>query len=56
MIIEKCDFCKKELPQGDYVRAGDQGVFAQYSFCEKCGKPILVFLRKCKLIKTKEKV
>jgi ribosomal protein S27AE len=56
MTIEKCDLCKKELPRDEYVRAGDRGVFAQYSFCKKCGRPVLVFLAKHKLIKNKEKV
>jgi hydrogenase maturation factor HypF (carbamoyltransferase family) len=56
MVIEKCDLCKKELPRGEYVRAGNQGMFAQYAFCKECGQPVLVFLRKHKLIKNKEKV
>jgi hypothetical protein len=56
MIIERCDLCKKELPRGEYVTAGDRGVFGQYSFCEKCGQPIVAFLKKHKLIKNREKV
>jgi hypothetical protein len=56
MIIEKCDLCEKELKREDYVRAGNRGMFAQYSFCNECGKPVLAFLKKHKLIKNKEKV
>jgi hypothetical protein len=56
MIIEKCDLCEKELARGEYVCAGDQGIFGQHSFCDECGKPILLFLKKHKLIENKEKV
>jgi hypothetical protein len=55
MIVEKCDLCKKELPRGEYVRAGDQGIFGQYSFCEKCAGPILAFLKKHHLAKKQGK-
>ncbi|MCX6751984.1 MAG: hypothetical protein NTZ87_00570 [Candidatus Nomurabacteria bacterium] len=49
MNLTKCDICKKRL-KDDQVRAG-VGYFVGNDFCSKCGKPILDFLKKHKLIK-----
>jgi hypothetical protein len=48
MNVKKCDICKKRL-QGDPIKAG-VGYFAKEDFCFKCGKPVLDFLRKHKLL------
>ena len=52
MNVSKCDICKKKL-QGDPIKAG-VGYFADKDFCSKCGKPILDFLKKHKLVKKEE--
>ena len=49
MNLTKCDICKKNL-KGKSVKAGT-GLFGGNDFCFKCGKPILDFLKKHKLIK-----
>lgn len=48
MNFVKCDICKKKL-KGNPVRAGI-GYFVGNDFCSKCAKPILVFLKKHKLL------
>lgn len=48
MNLVKCDICKKKL-KNNPVRAG-VGIFREKDFCLKCGKPILDFLNKHKLI------
>jgi hypothetical protein len=49
MRILKCDLCKKEIKKEPIV-AG-VGFFPQIELCEKCGAPILKFLKKHKFIK-----
>ncbi|MEK7128144.1 MAG: hypothetical protein AAB933_01095 [Patescibacteria group bacterium] len=49
MNVRKCDICKKEIKMEDSVKAG-VGYFADKEFCSKCGKPILDFLKKRKLL------
>lgn len=49
MNVNKCDICKKKV-QGDPVRAG-VGFFKEKDFCLKCGKPVIDFLKKYKLVK-----
>ncbi|MEI7709553.1 MAG: hypothetical protein WCI76_02460 [bacterium] len=49
MNVRKCDICKKNLPD-EPVRAG-VGIFREKDFCLKCGKPVLDFLKKHKLIR-----
>jgi len=49
MNIHKCDICKKKVEM-DSVKAG-VGYFSDKEFCLKCGKPIVDFLKKHKLIK-----
>lgn len=51
MRLTKCDICKKKL-KGDSVRAG-LGLFQEKDFCVKCGKPVLDFLEKHKLLENK---
>jgi len=53
MNISKCDICKKRLKDKP-VRAG-MGYFTGNDFCLKCGKPILDFLKKHKLLDKEEK-
>jgi len=48
MIITKCDLCKKKIT-GEPVIAGT-GFLSRVELCEKCGVPILKFLRKYKFI------
>ncbi|HUD44043.1 MAG TPA: hypothetical protein VMR41_00715 [Patescibacteria group bacterium] len=48
MNVRKCDICKKGI-KGDPVRAG-MGYFVGNDFCLECGKPILYFLKKHKII------
>jgi hypothetical protein len=49
MNLTKCDICKKKL-KGDPVRAGF-GLFREKDFCIDCGKPIINFLKKHKLLR-----
>lgn len=53
MIVKKCDICKKKI-KGYPVKAGED-VFSDKDFCSKCGKPILDFLKKHKLLKEEKK-
>jgi len=52
MIITKCDLCKKKIT-GEPVIAGT-GLLSRVELCEKCGVPILKFLRKYKFIERKK--
>lgn len=52
MRVTKCDLCKKEI-KGESVTAG-VGFFPKAELCQKCGAPILNFLRRYKFIKAKE--
>jgi hypothetical protein len=49
MNLTKCDICKKGI-KGEPVKAGI-GFFGREDFCLKCGKPVLDFLKKHKLVK-----
>ena len=49
MRISKCDLCKKRI-KGEPITAGF-GFFPKVELCEKCGLPILRFLKKHKVIK-----
>ena len=53
MNLTKCDICKKVI-KGDSVKAGI-GFWGREDFCSKCGKPILDFLKKHKLLNEEEK-
>lgn len=52
MRITKCDLCKKRIKEQP-VTAGF-GYLSNVELCEKCGLPILKFLKKNKLIEPKE--
>jgi hypothetical protein len=49
MRITKCDICKKQI-KGKSIIVGF-GFLPMVEFCEKCGAPILKFLKKHKFIK-----
>ena len=54
MLVFKCDICKKEIKdRTKIVKIGTD--FSGYSFCFTCGKPVLDFLKKHKLIKGMQK-
>jgi hypothetical protein len=52
-----CDLCQKEIIDNKDVNIHIQdpssihNLLLGHSFCEKCGKPILTFLKKHKLLK-----
>ena len=49
MLVHKCDNCKKEIKSRDKeIIAGF--AWPQFSFCGRCGKPIIAFLKKRKLL------
>jgi DNA-directed RNA polymerase subunit RPC12/RpoP len=49
MLVHKCDNCKKEIKGRDKeIIAGY--TWPQFSFCGRCGKPIIAFLKKRKLL------
>jgi len=49
MLVKKCDNCKKEIKKGDDELVVGLG-WPNYSFCRRCGKPILAFLKKRRLL------
>lgn len=51
MLIHICDICKKEIDRGQGVSVDYDSKIIRYSFCEKCGKPVIEFLKKKKLTK-----
>ena len=53
MNVTKCDICGKKLT-GKPIKAGI-GFWGGNDFCLKCGKPILDFLKKHKLLDEEEK-
>jgi len=52
MLVRKCDNCKKEIKQLNDALVAGVG-FPEFSFCEPCGKPIIAFLKKRKLLHPK---
>ena len=54
MMITKCDLCKRKI-NGEPIIAG-VGFLKRFELCEKCGAPILKFLRKYKFIEKEGKV
>jgi RNA polymerase-binding transcription factor DksA len=49
MLIRKCDICKKEIKnRQEEIVAGIE--WPTYSFCSRCGKSIIAFLKKRKLL------
>lgn len=52
MRITKCDLCKKKIKE-EPITAGF-GIFPKAELCEKCGTPILKFLKKHKFIESQK--
>jgi hypothetical protein len=53
MRVTKCDLCRKKIT-GEPVTVG-VGYFPRNELCEKCGRPIIGFLKKHKFIDQKDK-
>jgi len=53
MRITKCDLCKKNI-KGEAITAGT-GFFPKAELCEKCGMPIIRFLKKNNFLETNKK-
>lgn len=53
MYVTKCDFCKKVI-KGEPVTAG-LGRWNGLDLCEKCGKPILDFLKENEVLDEENK-
>jgi len=53
MIITKCDLCKRKIT-GEPVIVG-VGFLKRFELCEKCGLPILKFLKKHKFVEKIDK-
>ena len=50
MLVTKCDSCKKEI-KGRRDEAVVVGLgWPEFSLCRSCGKPIIAFLKKHKII------
>ena len=49
MLVRKCDNCKKEIKRRDEAVIVGLG-WPEFSFCGPCGKPIIAFLKKRKLL------
>lgn len=49
-LVFKCDLCRKEI-KDLVVTVGYGHSFGGYNLCGKCGKPVINFLKKKKLIK-----
>ncbi|MFH1656522.1 MAG: hypothetical protein ABH956_01975 [Candidatus Nealsonbacteria bacterium] len=52
MRVIKCDLCKKNI-KNQPVTAGI-GYFTKAELCDKCGSPILNFLKKYEFMKKEE--
>ena len=52
MLVTKCDLCKKGMAREKIVTAGLG--YEHFDLCEKCGAPILNFLKKHKFIEEKK--
>ncbi len=55
MKITKCDLCKKQIKKGDKTINVYYGFYNNRELCEKCGKPVLKFLKNKKLLKEEHK-
>ena len=49
MLVRKCDNCNEEIKKGNEEVVAGLG-WPNYSFCARCGKPIIAFLKKRKLL------
>lgn len=52
MRVTKCDLCKKKI-KSKPITAG-VGFFPNAELCERCGAPILKFLKRHKFIESKK--
>jgi hypothetical protein len=55
MYIEKCDICHKEMSdENRIVRISYPNYFNHSDLCDTCGKPIVKFLMKNKLMEAEK--
>ncbi|MBU2264816.1 hypothetical protein KJ784_01355 [Patescibacteria group bacterium] len=55
MNIKKCDICKKVMKDREGIKIYPQSeIFASFEICDKCGVPVMRFLKNKKLIKDKK--
>lgn len=52
MHVTKCDKCKKEIKNRDARVTAGIG-WNMVELCEKCGEPVVAFLKKFKLLERK---
>lgn len=45
MFITQCDICRKEVKES-FVNAGTDRYLSAHTFCQACGKPVLMFLKR----------
>ncbi len=50
MFVYKCDLCKREIKESKEMVTAGIGHGSGYSLCARCGKPLLAWLRKRKLL------
>lgn len=51
MLVHKCDLCKKVVERNKTIEVVAGLVqWRAYEFCEKCGRPVMAFLRKVKVL------
>lgn len=49
MKVTKCDLCKKQIKKGDKPVYVYYGLYNDKELCEKCGAPVIKFLKNKKL-------
>jgi hypothetical protein len=49
MDIKKCDLCKKEIKNREYISVGFD-ICEWAEFCQNCALPVFKFLRKNKFV------
>lgn len=49
MLVTKCDNCRKEIKNRNEAVVVGFG-WPEFSFCRICGKPIIAFLKRRKLL------
>ncbi len=55
MRITRCDICLKKISWENKIEIGYKSIMPQFSVCESCGKPVVAFLKKHKLIEKDKK-
>jgi hypothetical protein len=48
MLVTKCELCKRVIKDSEEITAGFG--WKRYSLCMRCGKSIIAFLKKLKLL------